>query len=79
MDPFARRNFGFETEKFWKLQLVMHPNDVEAFDFDVDSFDPRKDCVNQMVGILEYALKEKFDREKGLRRIDRYGQAAYRV
>lgn len=68
---FSARNFRFETVKFWKLQLLMHPGDVEAFDFDVDSFDPRKDGLNQMTGILEYALKEKFDREKGLKRIDR--------
>lgn len=49
----------------------MHPRDVADFDFDLDSLDPRIDCKNQMIGILEYAFKEKFDREKGLRQIDR--------
>ncbi|XP_026281488.1 fatty acyl-CoA reductase 1-like [Frankliniella occidentalis] len=70
--PIAERShITFETPKFWDLQRLMHPDDVKNFDFDLDSLDPRKDCVNLISGIWQYTLKGKLDKENGLRRIDR--------
>ncbi|KAJ1519974.1 hypothetical protein ONE63_004206 [Megalurothrips usitatus] len=68
---FLDLKIGFKTTNFWELQKLIHPSDVKDFDFDLDSLDPRKDGKNQLMGILEYAFNERFDREKGIRHIDR--------
>ncbi|XP_026293116.1 fatty acyl-CoA reductase 1-like [Frankliniella occidentalis] len=71
--PIAERlrNIRFETCGFWDLQRLMHPDDVKNFDFDLDSLDPRVDSISMLKGIWQYTLKGKFDKENGLRHIDR--------
>lgn len=71
LKAFAKRRFFFDTRKFWTLQMVMHPDDEAAFGYGIERFDPMEDGGRQCIGILQYALKEKFDREEGLRHINR--------
>ncbi|XP_052125760.1 fatty acyl-CoA reductase 1-like isoform X1 [Frankliniella occidentalis] len=71
LQPITDKVFTFETYKFWDLQRLMHPDDVKTFEFDLDSLEPRKDALNQLIGIWHYVLKGKLDKERGLRHIDR--------
>ncbi|KAK3922413.1 Fatty acyl-CoA reductase 1 [Frankliniella fusca] len=67
----GRKTYAFDTSRFWKLQGLMHPDDIQDFDLDLDSLDPRIDGSNQLEGIYKYALKENFDRQKALQHNNR--------